>query len=73
MTYSEQSISDYIALSTRIAELEIKVNKLEDRSGLMSRSWFTRVYTAWGYVIIGQLLIALVVLAIGMFFGLLGS
>jgi len=57
-------------LERRLYDLELQVDKMEDRSGLMSASWFTRVYTAWGYVIIGQLMIAIVVLLIGLFLGL---
>ena len=56
-----------------IKSLEDRIDRLEHRSGLMSASWFTRVYTAWGYVIIGQLMLAVVFLLIGLFFGLLGG
>ena len=62
-----------IELERRVYELEIQLDKIEDRSGLMSRSWFTRVYTTLAYVIAAQLMIAIVVLALGMIFGLLGS
>ena len=58
---------------TYIKDLEYRIDKLERRSGLMSRSWFVRVYTTLGYVLIGQLMIGAVILILGMFFGLLGS
>ena len=58
----------------RIAHLEVKVNKLENRSGLMSKSWFNRAITVWGYGIGIQLIIAIIGLVLaGMFGYLLGN
>ena len=56
-----------------IEALQDQMVELNKRSGLMSKSWFTRAYTTWGYVIAAQLLIAVVLLVLGMIFGLLGN
>ncbi len=53
-------------------KLEKRIDDLEARSGLMSKSWFNRVFTTWVYFLIAQVMIGLVVLFLGMIFGLLG-
>lgn len=56
-----------------LESLQDQVDDLDFRSGLMSKSWWTRAYTAWGYVIFTQLAIGLAIFAILYLFGLLGS
>ena len=53
------------------SHLENRINELESRSGLMSKSWFSRVFTTWVYFLVAQVMIGLVVLVLGMIFGLL--
>ena len=55
-----------------IDQLEKRLDRIEARSGLMSKSWFNRVFTTWVYFLIAQVMIGLVVLFLGMIFGLLG-
>jgi hypothetical protein len=52
-------------------QLNDRLNKLEDRSGLMSKSMFTRMLTTWGYVIGLQLLFGFGVLILGGIFTIL--
>jgi hypothetical protein len=65
-------IPDYsLDLARHIAALERRITKLEHRSGLMSRSWFTRIFTVWFYAIAAQALVAAVLVALGIAFGML--
>ena len=65
--YKDQSFARQPVYS----DLEKRMNELESRSGLMSKSWFSRVFTTWVYFLIAQVMIGLVVLVLGMIFGLL--
>lgn len=56
-----------------VAALEKRLDRIERRSGLMSKSWFTRAFTAWVYILTFQLMLAVVFLLIAGLFGLLGS
>ena len=67
------STGDYAHPANRIAALEKRITELENRTGLISKSWFTRAYTAWVYVLIAQLLIALVFIFIALVFGIFGG
>ena len=60
-----------LELHNRIATLEHRIKQLETRSGLMSRSWFTRAYTTWFYVIAAQALVAVVLVVLAIAFGML--
>ena len=56
------------------AALEKRLNNIENRSGLMSKSWFSRAITVWGYGIGIQLIIAIIGLVLaGMFGYLIGN
>ena len=61
----------YLKVQGEIAALQTQVAELNKRSGLMSKSWINRVFTTWGYFLIAQVMIGLVVLVLGMIFGLL--
>ncbi len=69
----EVEVPSPVNMNTRVDELDKRINELESQSGLMSKSWINRVFTTWSYVIIFQLMIGLVVLVLGMIFGLLGG
>ena len=56
----------------QLYQLEKRIDNLEARTGLLSKSWFSRAITAWAYVNGIQLLAGLIVLLLGLVFGLLG-
>ena len=59
-----------------ISDLKVRVRELEEleaRTGLLSKSWFGRAITAWFYVWGIQLVAGLVILLLGLVFGLLGG
>ncbi len=69
----EVDVPSPVNMDTRVNKLEKRINELESQSGLMSKSWFTRAITAWLYIWGIQLIAGLVVLFLGMIFGLLGN
>lgn len=46
---------------TEIFMLRQRVDALEQRSGLMSRSFLTRAFSVWGYMLVAQIIIAIVI------------
>ncbi len=54
----------------QLYQLEKRIDNLEARTGLLSKSWFSRAITAWFYVWGIQLLAGLVILLLGLVFGL---
>lgn len=65
------SIDTLILIQEEIAALEKRLDRIEKRSGLMSKSFLNRAYTVWAYFLFAQLMIGLVLLAVGMIFGLI--
>lgn len=60
-------------LASYVKDLEYRIDRLERRSGLMSRSWFTRALTVSAYLLAIQLLGAVVLVVLAIAFGLLSS
>ena len=68
---SQLTLEDILRLE--IAQLKDQMAALEHRSGLMSRSWFTRVFTVFFYAIAAQALVGLVLVVLAIALGLLGG
>ena len=45
---------------SELRQLQQRVENMERRSGLMSPSFLTRAFSAWGYVIVAQFIVAIV-------------
>ena len=51
------------------AALEQRIEAIENRTGLLSKSFMTRIYTVWGYYLLANIWIGLVLVVLAAIFG----
>lgn len=66
-------IQNLTGYGSEIGELKKRLGELESRSGLMSKSFMTRIYTVWGYYLLANIWIGLVLVVLAAIFGILGN